>query len=70
MPGEVLAPSQATAYRAFLDRLANNSGVGFILRAQGGRFAPTSGHRGMAWGWIAWALIITLLAVARCAGAT
>jgi hypothetical protein len=66
----VLAPSQATAYRAFLERLANNSGVGFILRSRGGRFAPTSGRGGLAWGWVAWALIITLLAVARCVGAT
>ena len=70
VPGEVLAPSQATAYRAFLERLANNSGVGFILRSRGGRFAPTSGRGGLAWGWVAWALIITLLAVARCVGAT
>lgn len=68
VPGEVLAPNQAAAYRAFLDGLINNSGVGFVLRSRGGRFVPTSGGGETPWGWIAMAVVVTLLAAARCSG--
>jgi len=69
VPAEVLPAHQAPAYRAFLDRLVNNGGVGFVLRARGGRFLATSGGGGFSWGWVAWAVIVTLVAASRCSGA-
>lgn len=68
VPGETLAPRQAEAYRAFFQRLANNSGVGFVLRTRGGRYISTSGGH-FPWGWIAWTAIVIALAAARCSGA-
>ncbi len=68
VPGETLAPRQAEAYRAFLQRLVNNSGVGFVLRTRGGRYISTSGGR-FPWGWIAWAAIVIAAGAARCSGA-
>lgn len=68
VPNEVLPANQAGAYRAFLQRLYENSGVGFVLRTRGGRFVSTTGEDGTPWGWIAWAVVITMIAAARCSG--
>jgi len=68
VPNEILPPSQAAAYRAFLQRMFDTTGVGFVLRARGGRYVSTSGEGRAPWGWIAWAVVVALVAAARCSG--
>lgn len=68
VPTEVLPADQAAPYRAFVQRLYENSGVGFVLRTRGGQYVPIDGGGGLPWGWIAWAVVITLVAAARCSG--
>lgn len=69
VPTEVLAPDQAGVYREFLQRVFAQSGVGFVLRTRAGRFIATSGEGRMPWGWIAVAVVLTMVAAARCSGA-
>lgn len=69
VPTPVLPADQAEAYRTFFQRMVENSGVGFALQTQNGRFVSSSGGGGgVHWGWIVWLVIIAGIWMARCAG--